>query len=69
MAFLEHIKAMPRLIIAGGGHIGKALAHLASLLEFEVSVVDDRPEFASQRTYSGCRPPACERYRGGRLRS
>ncbi len=48
MAFLEHIKPMPRLIIAGGGHIGKALAHLASLLEFEVSVVDDRPEFAAE---------------------
>jgi len=49
MAFLEHIKPMPRLIIAGGGHIGKALAHLASLLEFEVSVVDDRSEFASKK--------------------
>ena len=48
MAFLDDFKAMPRLIIAGGGHIGKALAHLASLLEFEVSVVDDRPEFASK---------------------
>lgn len=48
MAFLEHFYPLPRLIIAGGGHIGKALAHLASLLEFEVSVVDDRPEFASR---------------------
>ena len=48
MAFLEHIKPMPQLIIVGGGHIGKALAHLGSLLEFEVSVVDDRPEFASR---------------------
>ena len=47
MAYLEHIKPMPHLIIAGGGHIGKALAHLGSLLEFEVTVVDDRPEFAS----------------------
>jgi xanthine dehydrogenase accessory factor len=48
MAFLEHIKPMPQLLIVGGGHIGKALAHLGSLLEFEVSVVDDRPEFASR---------------------
>ncbi|TFH24559.1 MAG: XdhC/CoxI family protein [Bacteroidia bacterium] len=47
MAYLEHIKPMPHLIIAGRGHIGKALAHLGSLLEFEVTVVDDRPEFAS----------------------
>jgi len=48
MAFLEHIKPMPHLVIAGGGHVGKALAHLGTLLEFEVSVVDDRPEFASR---------------------
>ncbi len=48
MAFLEHIKPRPHLVIAGGGHIGKALAHLGALLDFEVSVVDDRPEFASR---------------------
>lgn len=47
MAFLEHIKPMPHLVIAGGGHIGKALAHLGMLLEFEVTVMDDRSEFAS----------------------
>lgn len=47
-AFLEHIKPMPELVIVGGGHIGKALAHLGSLLEFEVTVMDDRPEFASR---------------------
>jgi len=48
MAFLEQIKPMPHLLIVGGGHIGKALAHLGTLLEFEVSVVDDRPEYASR---------------------
>lgn len=47
MAFLEHIKPLPHLIIAGAGHVGKALAHLASLLEFEVTVVDDRQEYAN----------------------
>jgi xanthine dehydrogenase accessory factor len=35
------------LVIAGAGHIGKALAHLGSLLDFEVIVIDDRPEFAN----------------------
>jgi len=48
MAYLEHIKPLPRLVIVGGGHVGKALAHLGSLLEFEISVLDDRPEFASK---------------------
>ena len=46
-AYLEFITPRPHLVIAGGGHIGKALAHLGSLLAFEVIVVDDRPEFAN----------------------
>lgn len=48
LACLEHIKPLPHLIIAGGGHIGKALAHQGSLLEFEVTVIDDRSEFANR---------------------
>jgi xanthine dehydrogenase accessory factor len=48
MAFLEYIRPMQRLVIVGGGHIGKALAHIGALLEFEISVLDDRPEYASR---------------------
>lgn len=48
MAFLEHIYPRPQLVIVGGGHIGKALAHIGSLLSFEVSVIDDRQEFANK---------------------
>jgi xanthine dehydrogenase accessory factor len=47
MAYLEYIHPRPQLVIAGAGHIGKALAHLGSILEFEVTVVDDRSEFAN----------------------
>jgi len=47
MAFLEHIKPKPQLVIAGGGHVGKALAHLGNLLEFEVTVIDDRQEYVN----------------------
>ncbi len=46
-AYLEHVQPLPKLVIAGGGHVGRALAHLAFLLDFEVTVVDDRPEFVS----------------------
>jgi xanthine dehydrogenase accessory factor len=45
--FLEPIFPLPRLVIAGAGHIGKAVAHLGHRLEFEVTVIDDRPEFAN----------------------
>jgi xanthine dehydrogenase accessory factor len=49
MALLEHIHPKPHLVIAGAGHIGSALAHLGSFLEFKVTVVDDRPEFANDK--------------------
>jgi xanthine dehydrogenase accessory factor len=47
--FLEPVYPMPKLIIAGAGHIGKALAHMANLLEFEVIIIDDRTEYANRQ--------------------
>ena len=44
---LEPIFPPAQLVIAGAGHIGKALAHLGSMLDFEVTVIDDRPEYAN----------------------
>jgi xanthine dehydrogenase accessory factor len=35
------------LVIAGAGHIGKSLAHLADMLDFEITVIDDRKEYAN----------------------
>ena len=47
MAFLEQMKPLPHLVIVGGGHVGKALAHIGRLLDFEITVIDDRPEYAN----------------------
>jgi xanthine dehydrogenase accessory factor len=47
LLFIEPISPLPKLVIAGAGHIGKALAHQGRLLNFEVTVIDDRPEFAN----------------------
>ncbi len=46
--FLEPVFPLAHLVIAGAGHIGQALAHLGSLLSFEVTVIDDRAEFANK---------------------
>jgi xanthine dehydrogenase accessory factor len=43
----------PRLLIAGAGHVGRAVAHLGRLLNFEVVVTDDRPEFANADRFPG----------------
>ncbi len=48
LVFLESVVPIPQLIIAGAGHVGKALSHLGKLLGFEVTFWDDRPEFANK---------------------
>jgi len=42
---VEPLVLPPLLVIAGGGHIGQALALQAGLVGFQVVVIDDRPEF------------------------
>jgi xanthine dehydrogenase accessory factor len=46
--YLEPQFPFSKLVIAGAGHVGKALAHIGHLLDFEVTVIDDRPEFANK---------------------
>ena len=45
--FVEPILPPEKIIIIGGGHVGKAVAHLAKWLGFRVAVSDDRAEFCS----------------------
>ena len=45
--FVEPILPAPLLVVVGGGHVGKAVAHLAKWLGFRVAVSDDRPEFCT----------------------
>jgi xanthine dehydrogenase accessory factor len=46
-ACLETILPPPSLVIAGAGHVGKALARMGKFLGFEVTVWDDRSEYAN----------------------
>jgi xanthine dehydrogenase accessory factor len=46
--YLEPQFPFSKLVIAGAGHVGKAVAHIGHLLDFEVTVIDDRPEFANK---------------------
>ena len=45
--FVEPILPSPMLVVVGGGHVGKAVAHLAKWLGFRVAVSDDRIEFCT----------------------
>jgi xanthine dehydrogenase accessory factor len=50
---IAYLPVLPRcrLLIVGGGHVGKAVAQLASDLEFDVWAVDDRPDVISAERF------------------
>jgi xanthine dehydrogenase accessory factor len=45
--FVEPVRPLPNLLIIGGGHVGRAVVHLARWLGFRVTLSDDRPEYCS----------------------
>ncbi|HBG74582.1 MAG: hypothetical protein A2X25_11155 [Chloroflexi bacterium GWB2_49_20] len=47
MVFIEPIIPSPLIVIIGGGHVGKAVAHISKWLGFRVAISDDRPEFCT----------------------
>uniref|UniRef100_A0A831UB26 Dehydrogenase n=1 Tax=Geobacter metallireducens TaxID=28232 RepID=A0A831UB26_GEOME len=53
LVYIEPAAAPPRLVIAGGGHVGEALARAASFAGFRVTVADDRPAYAKPGRFSG----------------
>ena len=50
-AFVELFLPAPRLLILGAGHIAVPLARVGKLLDFEVSVLDDRAAFANRARF------------------
>lgn len=49
--FLEPIQATPKLYVFGGGHIAIPLVQFAKLLDYNVTLVDDRVEFANEQRF------------------
>lgn len=47
------VEPLDRLLILGGGHVGAALARVASGLDFNVFVADERPAFADESRFPG----------------
>lgn len=53
--FFERVRGAERLIIFGGGHIGRALVEAASRVGFEVTVVDQREEWSRAGRFPSAR--------------
>lgn len=50
----------PRLIIAGGGHIAQPTCAIAAIVGFDVTVIDDRPEFANEERFPQASRVICD---------
>lgn len=49
--FTETLTAEPELVILGGGHVAVPVCHLAALVGFRVTVVEDRPDLAVKERF------------------
>jgi xanthine dehydrogenase accessory factor len=49
--FVDRIQGPPRLLVAGGGHISQELSTLADAAGYEVTVVDDREDYADPELF------------------
>lgn len=49
--YVEEVGPPPKLVIAGAGHVGQALGELAAKLDFGVTVIDDRADYASKERF------------------
>jgi xanthine dehydrogenase accessory factor len=49
--FTEDLGPGPRLVIAGAGHVAQAVSELAAKLDFRITVIDDRADFASEARF------------------
>ncbi len=45
--YVEPLLPKPTIVVIGGGHVGKAVAHLAKWMGFRVAVSDDREAFCT----------------------
>ncbi len=48
---IEPVLGKPHLVIVGGGHVGLAIARMAALLDYEVTVIEDRSDFATRERF------------------
>lgn len=63
--FVQQLGSRPQLIICGGGHVSTALVRMASLLSFEIWVIEDRPVFADNAKRAGADHVICDDYVNG----
>ena len=49
--YLEIRRPIRELVVVGAGHIAQPMAHIGALLGYKVTVLDDRPDFATRERF------------------
>lgn len=49
--FIEVVLNKPKIMMIGAGHVGKAISRLVDFLEYKLSIIDDRQEYANPEMY------------------
>lgn len=49
--YLEVRRPVQELVVVGAGHVAQPIAHLGALLGYKVTVIDDRPDFATRERF------------------
>ncbi|MDD2568332.1 MAG: XdhC family protein [Clostridia bacterium] len=60
LVFAESTGGNPNLIICGGGHISIPVVKIGKMLDFQVTVIDDRLAFASPERFPEANQVLCE---------
>ena len=63
MVFLEWISGRKKLVICGAGHVSLCVIRLGVMLGYEVTVIEDREEYAAKAREAGAGQVICKPFR------
>ena len=59
LLFRHRLTRPSRLWLLGAGHVSQATAKAAAIADFDITVADDRAEYANEELFPGCRCIVC----------
>lgn len=62
LLFRHKLTRPSRLWLLGAGHVSQATAKAAAIADFDITVADDRAEYANEELFPGCRCIVCEQF-------
>lgn len=63
--FAERFGGNNHLVICGAGHVSMAIIQIGKSIGFEVTVLEDRPDFANQARRMGADTVICDSFENG----